>query len=105
MTLANLEGEFKRVLREAGFELVATPHAHQLNEDELLAQLKGIKASVAGSEPYTARVLDANPGLHVIARVGVGYDAVDVAAATERGVVVTIAPNTNQDAVAEQTFA
>lgn len=105
MTLAGIEGEFKRALRAAGFELVPTPHAHQLTEDELLGQLKGIKASVAGSEPYTARVLDANPGLRVIARVGVGYDAVDVDAATQRGVVVTIAPGTNQDAVAEQTFA
>jgi len=105
MTLANLEGEFKRVLRAAGFELIVPPHAHQLTEDELLVQLKGIKASVAGSEPYSARVLDANPGLRVIARVGVGYDAVDVAAATARGIAVTIAPGTNQDAVAEQTFA
>jgi phosphoglycerate dehydrogenase-like enzyme len=33
----------------------------------------------------------------------VGYDAVDVAAATERGIVVTITPGTNQDAVAELT--
>src|SRR5262249_41687104 len=34
-----------------------------------------------------------------------GYDAVDLAAATERGVAVTITPGTNQDAVAEHTFA
>jgi phosphoglycerate dehydrogenase-like enzyme len=55
--------------------------------------------------PYTARVLDAHPALRVIARVGVGYDAVDVPAATARGVAVTIAPGTNQDAVAEHTFS
>jgi phosphoglycerate dehydrogenase-like enzyme len=40
----------------------------------------------------------------VIARCGVGYDAVDVEAATQRGVAVTIAPNTNQEAVAELCF-
>ena len=34
-----------------------------------------------------------------------GYDAVDTAAASERGMVVTITPGTNQDSVAEQTFA
>jgi phosphoglycerate dehydrogenase-like enzyme len=50
-------------------------------------------------------VLAAHPSLRVIARVGVGYDAVDVAAATARGIAVTIAPGTNQDAVAEHTFA
>jgi phosphoglycerate dehydrogenase-like enzyme len=42
--------------------------------------------------------------LRVIARVGVGYDAVDVKAATEKGIVVTITPGTNQDSVAEHTF-
>jgi len=36
---------------------------------------------------------------------GVGYDAVDLAAATDASVAVTIAPGTNQDAVAEHTFA
>src|SRR2546423_2336227 len=105
MTLAGLDGEWVRALRAAGFELVYPPVAHQLTEDELLGHLKGIKASVAGSEPYTARVIKAHPQLRVIARVGVGYDAVDVEAATAAGIAVTIAPNTNQDAVAEQTFA
>src|SRR5262249_37320643 len=52
----------------------------------------------------TPRVLDACPTLRAIARVGVGYDAVDVPAATTRGVAVTIAPGTNQDSVAEHTF-
>jgi phosphoglycerate dehydrogenase-like enzyme len=105
MTLAGLEAEWVRVLKGAGFELVYPRVAHQLTEDELLVHLKGIKASVAGSEPYTARVIKAHPQLRVIARVGVGYDAVDVEAATAAGIAVTIAPNTNQEAVAEQTFA
>src|SRR5204863_321797 len=38
-------------------------------------------------------------------RAGVGFDAVDTAAATDHGVAVTITPGTNQDAVAEHTFA
>jgi phosphoglycerate dehydrogenase-like enzyme len=105
MTLAGIEGGFKDALRGAGFELVFPPHAHQLSEEELLEQLKGVSASVAGSEPYTRRVFESRPGLRAIARVGVGYDAIDVSAATEHGVAVTIAVNTNQDAVAEQTFA
>ncbi len=105
MTLAGLEGKHLQVLRDAGFELAFPARPAQMNEDELLAALAGIKAVVAGSEPYTERVLTAHPGLRVIARVGVGYDAIDVDAATEGGVVVTIAPNTNQDAVAEHVFA
>jgi DNA-binding NarL/FixJ family response regulator len=50
--------------------------------------LTGIKASLAGSEPYTRKVLQAHPQLRVIARAGVGYDAVDCAAATEIGAAV-----------------
>jgi phosphoglycerate dehydrogenase-like enzyme len=103
-TLAGVEASFLKILRDGGFELVFPPAARQLTEEELLAQLKGIVASVAGSEPYTRRVLAAHPQLRAIARAGVGYDAVDTAAATDHGMVVSITPGTNQDAVAEHTF-
>lgn len=104
LTLAKIEGQHLQILRDAGFELQFPPRAHQLTEDELLALLPGAVATVAGMEPYTPRVLDACPTLRAICRVGVGYDAVDVPAATARGVAVTIAPGTNQDSVAEHTF-
>jgi phosphoglycerate dehydrogenase-like enzyme len=103
-TLKNLGGPFLDLLRQAGFDLAYPPQNHQLNEDELLEQLQGVSATLAGSEPYTRRVLAARPALRVIARAGVGYDAVDLAAATDHGVAVAIAPGTNQDAVAEHTF-
>lgn len=103
-TLAGIEAEFLNVLKKAGLELVFPKKKAQLTEDELLEQLTGIKAALAGSEPYTRRVLAAHPQLRVIARAGVGYDAVDLAAATDIGAAVTITPGTNQDAVAEHTF-
>src|SRR6266849_6206215 len=103
--LASLDGPFKDLLRGAGFEFAYPPRPTQMTEEELLGALPGISATIAGSEPYTRRVLAASPALRVIARAGVGYDAVDLAAATDHGVAVTIAPGTNQDAVAEHTFA
>jgi phosphoglycerate dehydrogenase-like enzyme len=103
-TLRNVEGPYRAALRDAGFEVVYPAVARQMTEDEILHELKGIDAVLAGSEPYTPRVLDANPQLRVIARNGVGYDAVDVPAATARGVPVTVAP-ANSEAVAEHTFA
>lgn len=102
--LAGLQAEFVNVLKKAGFELVYPKKKGQLTEPELLEHLVGIKACIAGSEPYTRKVLQANPQLRAIARAGVGFDAVDTAAATELGVAVAIAPGTNQDAVAEHTF-
>jgi D-3-phosphoglycerate dehydrogenase / 2-oxoglutarate reductase len=105
MTLAKVQGLYRQVLLDAGFELVLSGIAHQMVEDELLAALDGIDAALAGSEPYSARVIAARPQLRVIARVGVGYDAVDVAAATAHGIAVTTTPGTNHDSVAEHTFA
>jgi len=103
--LAGLEAEFVSVLKKAGFELVYPKKRAQLTEDDLIEQLKGVRAAMAGSEPYTRKVVQAHPQLCVIARAGVGFDAVDLAAATDAGVAVTITPGTNQDAVAEHTFA
>jgi phosphoglycerate dehydrogenase-like enzyme len=105
MTLMHLDGAFLRRLKAAGFEAVYPARPVQMREDELLPILKGVSASLAGSEPYTRRVIEANPELRVIARAGVGYDAVDLQAANDRGVAVTFTPGTNHDAVAEHTFS
>jgi phosphoglycerate dehydrogenase-like enzyme len=105
MTLAEVGGPYLDLLCQAGFAPVYPHLPVQLLEDELLQALKGVSASVAGSEPYTRRVIEANPSLQVIARVGVGFDAVDLQAAVDHGIVVCTAPGTNHDAVAEHTFA
>lgn len=105
--LAKFAHTFRDVLDNAGLEVVTLPpaEANMPTEDELLSALAGVEATVAGSEPYTARVLAANPQLRVIARSGVGYDAVNLEAATKIGAAVCIAPGTNQGSVAEHTFA
>src|SRR5580700_4738370 len=95
--VAQVQERFHDVLDRAGLTPVypSTGKPTQLTEEELLTSLEGIEATVAGSEPYTARVLANHPQLRVIGRVGVGYDAVDLSAASAQGVVVTIAPGTN----------
>ena len=103
---AQLGFERLRPLEEAGFELVERYElAGVVDEDELIAGISGCWATVAGSEPYTRHVLEACPELRAIARCGVGYDAIDVPAATERGVAVLITPGANADAVADITLA
>jgi D-3-phosphoglycerate dehydrogenase/(S)-sulfolactate dehydrogenase len=93
-------------LQSAGFELVDRYELiGVLDEQALIDGLQGIWATVAGSEPYTRRVLERCPELRAIARCGVGYDAIDVAAATERGVAVLITPGANADAVADLALA
>src|SRR5881227_610542 len=105
--LKEIEQVYGPIIAAGGCELVFSKVNHQMNEAELMEVLPGCAGSLAGSEPYTRAVLAAAAakGLKVIARAGVGYDAVDLPAATEHGVAVTFAPGTNQDAVAEHTFA
>jgi D-3-phosphoglycerate dehydrogenase len=91
-------------LGEAGFELVVNPHGRTLGEAELIALLPGCFATVAGGERYDERVFAAGPDLKVVARMGVGYDKVDVAAATRHGVVVAMGFGTNHEAVADMAF-
>jgi D-3-phosphoglycerate dehydrogenase / 2-oxoglutarate reductase len=76
-----------------------------LDERRLIAGLAGVWGVVAGGEPYSRAVLDGLPELRIVARMGVGYDRVDVAAATELGVIVSITPGTIEPAVAEWTIA
>jgi phosphoglycerate dehydrogenase-like enzyme/quinol monooxygenase YgiN len=98
-------GHLLKPLEEAGLELVWNPHKRPLREAELVELLPGCVASIAGSEPYTERVLAAAGDLKVIARLGVGFDAVDLAAATRHGVAVAMAFGANHEAVADHAFA
>jgi phosphoglycerate dehydrogenase-like enzyme len=56
-------------------------------------------------ETYTVSVIAAADRLKIIARTGVGYETVDLEAATRRGIFVTITPGSNHEAVAEYAMA
>jgi len=61
--------------------------------------------AVIGDDRWTAALMDRAPRLRIIAYTTAGYDAVDVAAATERGIVVTNTPNVLNDTVADMVVA
>ena len=70
----------------------------------LVEYLQGYDIVVAGGEQYTADVFQGAPQLRHVARFGVGYDAIDLRAATAHRVVVTTTPGTNHWAVADHAF-
>jgi phosphoglycerate dehydrogenase-like enzyme/quinol monooxygenase YgiN len=92
-------------LADAGFEIRWNDLGRGFTEAELVERLDGVVATVAGGEPYNERVLAAAPQLQVVARLGVGYDQVEVPAATRHGVAVAMAFGTNHDAVADHAMA
>jgi phosphoglycerate dehydrogenase-like enzyme len=95
------------ILRQAGCQTIIPPKAGPLPAPEMVALLPEIDAVLASLDDYSAAVLGspAASSLKVIARWGVGYDAIDVPAATRNGIVVTYTPGMLDEAVADYTFA
>ena len=63
------------------------------SEDEVIARTRDADALVVSSSPVTRGVMSALEGLKVVVRTGVGYDVIDVLAATELGVIVVNIPD------------
>uniref|UniRef100_A0A7C5TI92 D-glycerate dehydrogenase n=1 Tax=Ignisphaera aggregans TaxID=334771 RepID=A0A7C5TI92_9CREN len=76
-------------------------------EDELINVVRDFDAVISmGFEPFTKNVLEKASKLLVVARHGVGYDNIDVDAATRLGIWVTITPIEELfDAVADHAMA
>lgn len=75
-----------------------------MSEADLLALPSHYSALINYStyDVFNGRVMDHFPGLKIIARHGVGYDSIDVAAATSRGILVT---NTGEGAGEEKAVS
>lgn len=77
-----------------------------LSQDELIRIIGDYDALAVRSETkVTAAVLEAATNLKIIGRAGVGVDNIDVAKATERGILVVNSPEGNTIAAAELTVA
>lgn len=100
------DGPHFPLLQHAGFEVLpGDRNADFWDGPTLVKELQGCCGVIAGSEPYTRAVLEALPDLRVIARTGVGFDAIDLQTCDERGIVVATTPGVNHHAVAEHTIA
>jgi phosphoglycerate dehydrogenase-like enzyme len=93
-------------LAAAGFTVVARSDlAGRATPPEIVEALEGAWAVVAGGEAYPGDALSALPLLRVIARAGVGYDAIDVDAATRNGTTIVTTPGANDESVADHAVA
>lgn len=92
-------------LADAGLDIVVHPCFPSTAPEQLIEFLSNSVAVVAGREPYPSVVFDRVPTLRHVARAGIGYDGVDVAAATVHGVLITVTPGTSSAAVADHAWA
>lgn len=92
-----------RALRGQGHELVLLPGG--AGEDALAEAASGADILLVCYEPVTQRVVEAAGRLRGIVKYGVGIDAIDIPAATGRGIVVVNVPEYAEETVAEGAFA
>ena len=77
-----------------------------MSPEELVAAIPAYDGLIVRSATKATReVLEAGANLKIVGRAGVGVDNVDVAAATERGIIVCNAPTSNIVSAAEHTIA
>ena len=93
-------------LDAAGWTIVRNPHGRKMTEAEVsdLLSESDARVMIAGVEPLTEAVFDANPQLELISRCGSGLDSVDVEAAERRNIAVYRTPEAPAEAVAELTI-
>jgi D-3-phosphoglycerate dehydrogenase / 2-oxoglutarate reductase len=90
------------ILDPLGGELVVAPAT---DEATLVELARGTEAMIVCYAKVTRAVIEAATECRVIARTGIGYDNIDVAAASEHGILVTYVPDYCLDEVADHTIA
>ena len=96
-----------KLLRDAGCNVIIPPKAGPLPEAEIHALIPNMDAVLASMDKFTDKVLSSPEAksLKLISRWGVGYDAVDIPAATRNGIVVAYCPGVLNEAVADYAFS
>ncbi len=97
--------DIDRQIQKAGFETIHSHWTGKRTEDQLIEVLQGVDGAIVGMDNFTPRVIQSADRLKVISRTGVGYDSIDVAAATARGIAVCATPDVNKYSVADWTMA
>ncbi len=93
----------REIVEGAGYELALLEK--YTDKGQLLEAVADADGIIIRSDKITAEVIAAAKNLRIVVRAGAGYDNVDLAAATERGIVVMNTPGQNSNAVAELAIA
>ena len=92
----------KEVAAEAGVDVVLLEK--YTDKSEVLTAVADVDAMIIRRDKIDNEVFDSAQNLKIVVRAGAGYDNVDLAAATNHGVVVMNTPGQNANAVAELVF-
>jgi glyoxylate reductase len=103
-----IPGDHLSKLKEAGHEVVISDVNRPLTPGELVEKVKGVDIILSLlTDKIDGEIMDAaGPELKIISNYAVGFDNVDIQAATDRGIIITNTPcDEVNEAVADHTFA
>jgi D-3-phosphoglycerate dehydrogenase len=89
----------QKILSDAGAEVLLLEK--YLSQGDLLQAVSDVDALIVRSDKVMASVIDAAKSLKIVVRAGAGYDNINLAACTARGIVAMNTPGQNSNAVAE----
>lgn len=92
----------ERAFAEEGHRVI---HAASREPEDIIASARDASALLVQWANITPDIMDALPKLRIISRLGIGYDMIDVPAATERGIAVANTPTYCVEEVAAHTLA
>jgi D-3-phosphoglycerate dehydrogenase len=93
----------EKVLTQAGAQLVPAP---LWSEDDIIKNAADADAAiVAATEPYTPRVIQTLGKCKILSRMGIGYNNIDVEAATRQGIPVAVVLDASVHEVSDQAMA
>jgi len=88
----------EEIVKNAGYEFDLLEKYE--SQDDLKNSVKNADALIIRSDKVDREIIEAGENLKIVVRAGAGYDNVDLAAATEKNVVVMNTPGQNSNAVA-----
>ncbi|MBW0434131.1 phosphoglycerate dehydrogenase [Leptospira yasudae] len=91
------------ILQKTGWEIIVNPLKRKLTPHEVADFAKDVDGIIAGTEDLTP-LIQANPKLKIISRVGIGLDSVPLKLCKERGITVAYTPDAVTMAVVELTI-
>lgn len=95
----------RNILEKIDCELIGGASNEFTTPERIIEKARDADAMIVSSQPVTKEVFQALNKLRIVALVGVGFDTVDTAAATESQVLVTNVPDVITEVVADHTLA
>jgi len=95
-----------KILKDAGLEVFANEENRILSKQELIENIKDVDALLPLlTDAIDDEVLASNPKLKIVANYAVGFNNINIEAATKRGILVTNTPDVLTDTTADMAFA